>query len=273
VTAGLDQLLAILWDRSSWVAQLRDAAAQAREAVTEIDAESETAPSREAATLARMMSPGGPSTVYVLEELRKLEDEASARMLQRKVAVALAAQLDGRVREVEAREAARDPAEVRREQEKARREAEKEALFAKVPVLFRTDFVVSKLGAAAYSRTPPPQGSRVSYVRNFTVPRVLENLMAATKVQGWPPRHGDFARIEWQNSEIEEDEKIVAPLRLLAEKSSVSDDEVQIAIDRAQATLLREFAQVCTEIRGCYPGGLPRFMALPAIGSLAMAAE
>jgi len=73
VTAGLDQLLAILWNRSPSVAELRDAAAQAREAVTELDAESEAAPSREAATLARMMSPGGPSTVYVLEELRKLE--------------------------------------------------------------------------------------------------------------------------------------------------------------------------------------------------------
>ena len=43
--------------------------------------------------------------------------------------------------------------------------------------------------------------------------------MTATKVQGWPPRHGDFARIEWPNSEIEEDETIVAPLRLLARKA------------------------------------------------------
>ena len=212
MTAGLDQLLAILWDRSPSVAQLRDAAAQAREAVTEIDAESEAAPSREAATLARMMSPGGPSTVYVLEELRKLEDEASARMLQRKVAVALAAQLDGRVREVEAREAARDPAEVRREQEQARREAEKEALFAKVPVLFRTDFVVSQTRSGRlFPHSAPARLVMSAYARNFTVPRVLANLMAATKVQGWPPRHGDFARIEWPNSEIEEDEKIVGP--------------------------------------------------------------
>jgi hypothetical protein len=106
VTAALDQLLAILWNRSASVAQLRDAAAQAREAVTEIDAESEASPSREAATLARMMSPGGPSTVYVLEELRKLDDESSHRALAREVAAALAATLDGRVRELEAIEAA-----------------------------------------------------------------------------------------------------------------------------------------------------------------------
>ena len=112
-------------------------------------------------------------------------------------------------------------------------------MFAKIPVLFRTDFMTSKLGKAAFSRTPAPQGRQVSYIRSFDVPRALQHLMTATKVQGWPPKHGDFARIEWPNSEIEEDETIVGPLRLLSEKSSPSDDEVQIAIDRAQATLLQ----------------------------------
>jgi hypothetical protein len=97
--------------------------------------------------------------------------------------------------------------------------------------------------------------------------------MTATKVQGWPPRHGDFARVEWPNSEIEEAEEIVAPLRLLCQKSAVSEDEVTIAIDRAQATLLREFSQVCSAIRGHYPDGLSRFIALPSIGAHAMAAE
>jgi hypothetical protein len=191
----------------------------------------------------------------------------------RKAGIALAAQLDGRVREVEAREAARDPAEVRREQEQARREAQLQALFASVPVLFRTDFMVSKLGKSAWSRTPRPVGSHVSYVQDYTVRRVLQHLMTATKVQGWPPKHGDFARIEWPNSDIEEDEAIVGPLRRLCEKSVTSEDEVTIAIDRAQASLLKEFAQVCAAIRSHYPDGLPRFIALPSLGPTAMAAE
>ena len=137
-------------------------------------------------------------------------------------------------------------------------------------MLFRTDFMTSKLGKGAYSRTPAPQGRQVSYIRSFDVPRALQHLMTAIKVQGWPPKHGDFARIEWPNSEIEEDETIVGPLRLLSEKSSPSEDEVQIAIDRAQATLLNEFGRVCAEIRRHYPDGLPRFMALPSFTTRAM---
>jgi hypothetical protein len=274
VTPGLDQLLAVLWNRSASVAQLRDAAAQAREAVTKLDAESEGAPSREAATLARMMSPGGPSTVYVLEELRKFEDESSHRALTRKVAAALAATLDGRVRELEAIEAAKPAEQRRREQEQAEREAKLQGLFARIPVLFRTDFVASQFGKVAYSRTPPPQGRQISYVRTFDVPRMLgQSVMTATRVPGWPPKHGDFARIEWPNSDIEEEETTVAPLRLLCEKNTVSDNEVQIAIARAQTTLLNEFGRVCAEIRRHYPDELPRSIALPAIGSLAMAAE
>jgi hypothetical protein len=273
VTAALDQLLAVLWNRSASVAQLRDAAAQARETVTKLDAESEAAPSREAAILARMMSPGGPSTVYVLKELQKIDDESASRALRRKVATALAAALDGRVRELEAIEAAKPAEQRRREQEQAEREAKLQSLYARVPMLFRTDYMVSQFGKVAYSRTPPPQGRQISYVRTFDVPRVLQHLMTATKVQGWPPKHGDFARIEWPNSDIEEDETTVAPLRLLCEKNTVSDNEVQIAIARAQTTLLNEFGRVCAEIRRHYPDELPRSIALPAIGSLAMAAE
>ena len=37
--------------------------------------------------------------------------------------------------------------------------------------------------------------------------------------------------------------------------------------------LLNEFGRVCAEIRRHYPDELPRSIALPAIGSLAMAAE
>jgi hypothetical protein len=141
-------------------------------------------------------------------------------------------------------------------------------------VLFRTDYMVSQFGKGAYSRTPRPVGSHVAYSRDFTVKRVLgQSVMESTRVPGWPPSHGDYARIEWPNSDVDEDEKIVGPLRLLCQKNSVSEDEVSLAIDRAQATLLGEFAKVCGAIREHYPAGLPRSIALPAIGAHAMAAE
>jgi hypothetical protein len=99
--------------------------------------------------------------------------------------------------------------------------------------------------------------------------------MTETKLSGhWPPKYGDVTRIAWSNSEYEEDEAIVGPLRQLCQKGSVSEDEVTIAIDRAQASLLKEFAQVCTAIRGYYPEGFPRFIALPSFTTpRAMAAE
>jgi hypothetical protein len=265
MSAALDQLLATLWNRSSSVDQLRDATALARAAVTGIDAENEAAPSREAATLARMMSPGGPSTVYVLEELRKLDNVSADRALTRKVAVAIAAALDERVREVEAAEAAKPAEQVRREREQAEREAKLQALFARVPTLFRSDFLVSQLGKAAWSKTPRPIGTHVGYARDFTVGRVLQNLMETTKVPGWPPRYSDS--IEWPNSAIEEDAAIVDPIRRLCEKSSVSEDEVAGAVERAQHVLLTEFSKTCAAIRAHYPDGLPRFFALPSIAT------
>jgi hypothetical protein len=272
--AALERAHAALQNRAHSAAEFNAAADQARSAVRAIDTESESAPQREAQILAGMASPGGPSMDYVLKELQKLDDERASRALRRKVAVALGAHLDERVREIEAREAARDPAEVRREREQAEREAKLQALYARVPVLFRTDYMVSKFGKAAFSRTPAPQGRQVSYIRSFDVGRALQHLMTETKVPGWPPRYGDFERITWPNSDVEEDESIVAPLRSLCERSSCSDAEVQIAIDRAQATLLNEFARVCAEIRGHYPDGLPRFFALPSIATArAMAAE
>jgi hypothetical protein len=274
--AALEQAHAVLLNRTASTAQLRDAVEQALGVVRGIDTESEATPRREAQILAGMASPGGPSMDYVLKALASLDNEFVTRALRRKVAVGLAAQLDERVREVEAREAAKPPEQMRREQEQARLEAQREALFARVPVLFRTDFMISKLGQCAYSRIPPPRGRQVSYARTFDVQRVIATLdvMTATRVPGWPPRHGDFARIEWPNSEYEEDEGIVGPLRRLCEKSVTSDDEVTIAVERAQGALLREFAQVCTAIRGYYPGGLPRFFALPSFTTArALAAE
>jgi hypothetical protein len=268
--AMLDQPLAVLQKHNAKAGELKAGAEQARKVVRALDAESELASQREARVLAAMTN---TSIAETIKALRKLDDEMSNRALMLKAGIALADHLDERVRAIEAAEAARDPAEVRREHERAQREAQKEALFARVPTLFRTDHVVSQLGKAACSRTPRPVGSHVAYARDFTVPRVLgQSVMESTRVPGWPPRHGDYARIEWPNSEYEEDEAIVAPLRQLCQKSSVSEDEVTIAIDRAQASLIREFAKVCGAIRSHYPDGLPRPIALPSI-TMAWAAE
>jgi hypothetical protein len=273
-TAAPEQALVALRNPNASTSDLKGAADQARSAVRAIDGESEAGLAREAEILAGMASPGGPSMDYVLKALASLDDEFVTRALRRTVAVGLAAQLDERVRAVEAREAAKPPEQVRREQEHARLEAQREALFARVPVLFRTDHMISQLGKAAWSRTPRPVGSHVAYERDFTVPRVLgQSVMESTKVPGqWPPRHGDFARIEWPNSEIEEDEAIVGPLRLLCEKSSISEDEVSRVLDRAQVTLIREFSQVCAAIRAHYQGELPRFVRLPSLAAPAMMA-
>ena len=264
MSASLGQLLAILWSSSS-VAQLRDVDAQAREAMAEIDAESERGPAREAATLARMMSPGGPSTGYVLEELRKFDDESSHRAQTRKVVAAIAAAANSRVRELEAIEASKPAEQRRREQEQAEREAKLQGLYARIPVLFRSDFLVSKLGQNARSRTPRPAGSHTAYVRDCSVDRVLgQGVMEATRCPGWPPRYSDFTQIERPDSAIDADEKIVLPLRELCQKSSVSEDEAATAIDRAQTAILRAFSETCSAIRSHYPDGLPRFIALPA---------
>jgi hypothetical protein len=271
VTGAIEQAWLVLRDSSAKVDALKSAAAKAREAVAAIDSESDLAPEREARILAGI---AGTSIAEAHKELARLDGESADRALRRKIAVGLAAAIVERMREIEAREAAKPPEQVRREQEQARREAELQALFARVPVLFRTDFIVSKLGNAAYSRTPAPQGRQVSYIRTFDVGRALQHLMTATKVPGWPPQYGDFERITWPNSDVEEDESIVAPLRRLCEKSVTSDDEVAIAVERAQAALLNEFAQTCAEIRRHYPAELPRFMSLPSFtATRALAAE
>ena len=56
--AMLERAHAVLLNRTASVAQLRDAAEQARGVVRGIDTESESAPHREAQILAGMASPG-----------------------------------------------------------------------------------------------------------------------------------------------------------------------------------------------------------------------
>ena len=179
MTAALDQPWVILRDHNAKAAELKLAGELARKAVAELDSERDLEPEREARILAGI---AGTSISEAHKELARLDGESADRALRRKIAVGLAAAIDERVRAIEAAEAAKDPAQRRREQEAAAREAQLQALFAKIPALFRTDFMISKLGAAAYSRTPPPQGSQVSYIRTFDVRRVLQHLMTETKL-------------------------------------------------------------------------------------------
>jgi hypothetical protein len=230
VTGAIEQAWLVLRDSNAKVDALKSAAAKAREAVAAIDSESDLAPEREARVLAGMTS---TSIAEAQTALGRLDNESAARALARKIRVAIAEQLEHRMRAIEAAEAAK-PAELRRrEQEQAEREAKLQGLYARIPVLFRTDFMISKLGKGAFSRTPAPQGRQVSYIRSFDVGRALQHLMTETKVPGWPPQYGDFERITWPNSDVEEDESIVAPLRRLCEKSSWSSAALKSPWKRA----------------------------------------
>jgi hypothetical protein len=85
---------AVLQNRTAAAATLRIAADQARLAIREIDAENELAPRREAEILARMAA--GTPIDETFSALGRLDDAAISRVWQRKIAVALAAQLDER---------------------------------------------------------------------------------------------------------------------------------------------------------------------------------
>ena len=265
VDSQIEQALAVLRNSTASAAELRAAASLARSAIRLIDAESEESPAREAEILAGMASAGIQPT---LEALGALDQEGERRAYLRKAATHLAATLDALAIDMAAAERARDPAVVR--------EGHLQALFAKIPSLLKTDVVISKLARSAYSRVPRPQGGHVGYVQTFNAPRVLAtpDVLKSTKLPGfWPPKWSDYSLLERSDYEFEEAEAITDPLRELCQKSSVSEDEISRAIDHAQASLLGEFAKVCGAIRSHYPDGLPRSIALSAIGSLAVAAE
>jgi hypothetical protein len=112
VAENIEAAHAVLQNRTAAAATLRIAADQARLAVREIDLENEESPAREAEILARMAA--GTSIAETFSALGRLDDAAIARCWQRKIAVALAAQLDER-----------------RLHARAQRESQLEALFAR----------------------------------------------------------------------------------------------------------------------------------------------
>ena len=90
---NIEAAFAVLSNSTAAAATLRLAADRARLAVREIDAENEESPAREAQVLAGLVS---KSVGEIVSELGHLDDDAILRCWQRKIAVALAAQLDER---------------------------------------------------------------------------------------------------------------------------------------------------------------------------------
>ena len=224
--AMLEKALGILQSREASAATLRAGADQARGVVATIDEESELAPQREATVLAALVS---KSIGETLAALAALDDQMSRRMLERKVATALAAQLDGRAREVAKAETERDERrrpfldQTRRAQDLAKRIADYPTLAERIVILLRTDIVIARLGESAYSRTPRPQGSHVGYRLTFTCPRTIAtpDVLKATKLPGfWPPKWSDYSLIERSDYEFEGDAGVAAPVRSMILVSS-----------------------------------------------------
>jgi hypothetical protein len=103
---------AVIQNRGASSAELKACAPLARSAIRLIDAENELSPQREAEILARMAA--GVSLEETFSALGRLDDDAISCVWQRKIAVALAAQLDER-----------------RLHARAQRESQLQALFAR----------------------------------------------------------------------------------------------------------------------------------------------
>jgi hypothetical protein len=172
--AQLKQALATLSNRTASSGELKAAAELARKAVSEIDAEHDSAPAREAEILAVMTSKALVETLEALEALDKVGEQ---RALMRKIGTALAAALDTRARDAEKAEEARNKArspfqsQTRRAQELAKAFEGYPALASRVVELFVTDIAVRRLAKSAYSSVPRDPGSRaISRVDSFDVP-------------------------------------------------------------------------------------------------------
>jgi hypothetical protein len=271
--AALQQAHAALQNRTASAGEFKAAADQARSAVSAIDEAMAAAPQREDQVLAQMTPPfesylPGRSIAQTREALEAMAGEDRMRVLDRKIAARLAADLDALAREAEAAEAARDEKrkplldQTRRARDHAQWVAKYPVFAAQIVGLFKTDVVITLLGKSAYSRTPPDRGSHIAYERTFHVPRVIasDEVMRATKLPGfWPPRYRDFSVLEPPNwyllDEVDGvDARIVGPLRELRQNADqrrivLSQDDVDRAIARAQAALVAGLNKAAAGLR------------------------
>ena len=188
----------------------------------------------------------------------------------RKIATHLVAEIDGRGRDVAKAETERNEArkpfeaKTRRAREYALRVAEAPKLFKQVVSQFRADIEIAKLGKAAWSRTPPPKGTHVSYERTFD--GIVERMIATPKVLSSIRLPGfsthDFSALErafhHEDEDSEEFGAVMAQrVRELRElirnhdqrRIAISDESVARAVARAQTALVSEYNRTCAAIR------------------------
>jgi len=255
----------------------------------------------------------GKSISETTAALWEFRNDADQRTLLREIAASLAAQFDARVHAAQAAEVARDAArsplraQTERVDNLAKRFAEFPTYAKRIVDMFRDDALISRLGENAYSHLPRPRGNHVAIELSFSVPRVLatDHVLAVTKLPGhWPPGWRDSSILEQQHFE-EDDSEIVRPLSALCRKGPTSEEEVDRAIARAQSQVLAMYRKTAAAIEDLlvldatitvadreskYPdheyvfdqakfpqywlvGRMKNHVALPAIGSLMLAAE
>jgi hypothetical protein len=266
--AMLEHAIGVLQSLEASAADCRAAAEQARKAVHAIESENESAPQREAQVLAAMAltrPSRGKSIAETIKALEALDDESSARALTRKIAVAVAAALDGRARDSEKAEEARNKSrspfqsQTRRAQELAAAFATYPALATRVGELLVTDIDVRRRAKSAYSTVPRGPSRAVGHSEAFSPPRtiakpeILQKTILPRVHKGnrtdsyFPGRYGDTTFIEKQHIEFGPDAVIVGELVELS-RGAPTAEAVDRAVAKADARLIAEFAAAIAEI-------------------------
>ena len=266
--AMLEQAIGVLQSLEASAADCSAAAEQARKAVHAIDSENESSPHREAQVLAAiaLTRPSrGKSIAETIKALEALDDESSARALTRKIAVAVAAALDGRARDSEKAEEARNKArspfqsQTRRAQELAAAFATYPALATRVGELFVTDIDVRRRAKSANSSVPRGPSRAVGYTEAFAPPRtiakpeilqrtILPRVHRGSRIDSYfPGRYGDITFIEKQHIEFGPDAGIVGEFVELS-RGTPTAEAVDRAVAKADARLITEFAAAIAKI-------------------------
>jgi hypothetical protein len=174
------------------------------------------------------------------------------------MAIAVAAELARTAHQLAEAEAVRDEKrkpffeQTRRAQGYAKQVATYPTLAARIPVLFRTDTMVSKLGESAYSRCPRQPGSHVAISRTFRISRAIATAAALkeTRLPGfWPPRWSDYSVLDGPDCAIDEDATITAPLLEMCRTGPASSEAVDRCVAQAQGLLISEFGKAVGALR------------------------
>jgi hypothetical protein len=279
IAAMLEQALGILQNAAASAATLKLAAEEARGAVRAIDEANEAAPKRRAGVLAN-----AKPLADMVASLEAIDGENKTRALQREVAVAVAAALDGRVRDAEKAESERDWARSPF--------AAYSALAARACQLLVSDVTIRRLARNAYLQVPRPHSVALSYElgdlpRMIATPDVLSSMILPRFSDGngnrsahnfWPPRSGSYdENLRSQNFEFDADAALVAELANLSQGRPASESAVDRALAKVDAVLVAEFGKVIAAIAELKSrdalGRVSQWIVLPSMGPTALAAE